>query len=459
MFTSSDNDSEYEFVEEEDPPNEGQGTFSPLNNMLNDDDFNNPIQSSFVVSKSEVLLAILQFALMSSLPNIAIQNLCKMMNSFCSSKFLPDTRNAINKLFNTENGVQYHAVCSKCNVYIREFKRTERNVYCEMCKNHIPVKGSDANFFVLLNVEDQIRNLLQKNEDYYDSVMNDRREDDGKLRDISDGAKYKQFVRSLPLEDKKSYATCIFNSDGSPVFKSSTYSIWPIQIIINELPVDIRNNEPISWALWFGRNKPNMTIFLDVFVDKMKKSSTEGILCKIKTQSKNIKLYPLCCCVDSVSRAPMQGVMQFNGHYGCNWCLHHGVPILQKSKKTIKYPLLDYVPERRNMEDTLRHMDEAVATGKPVFGVKGYSPLVKLPSYDIIDGMLPDEMHLIDLGLCRQFANYWFGTTGHPYSLGNKETTAMIDRTLISLQLPKQIAKLSRPLKDRKYWSARDWQN
>ncbi|EFN66114.1 hypothetical protein EAG_05121, partial [Camponotus floridanus] len=34
-----------------------------------------------------------------------------------------------------------------------------------------------------------------------------------------------------------------------------------------------------------------------------------------------IKVFTVCCCVDSVARAPMQDMVQ-HGHFGCNWCLH-----------------------------------------------------------------------------------------------------------------------------------------
>lgn len=47
-------------------------------------------------------------------------------------------------------------------------------------------------------------------------------------------------------------------------------------------------------------------------------------MCKINDQEIPIKVYPLVCCVDSIAHAPMQGSTQFNGKYGCPWCLHPG---------------------------------------------------------------------------------------------------------------------------------------
>lgn len=56
----------------------------------------------------------------------------------------------------------------------------------------------------------------------------------------------------------------------------------------------------------------------------MNKYSQEGISCTINYQKRLIKLHSLCCCVDSVSPAAMQSIVQFNGFYGCSWCLHRG---------------------------------------------------------------------------------------------------------------------------------------
>lgn len=81
---------------------------------------------------------------------------------------------------------------------------------------------------------------------------------DGSVNDITNSREYLKFRNSVPQNVKKSYASCLFNSDGSPVFKSSKNSIWPIQIILNELPAEVRMNSPVTWALWFGRDKPNM---------------------------------------------------------------------------------------------------------------------------------------------------------------------------------------------------------
>ncbi|KAL7289590.1 hypothetical protein TKK_0016557 [Trichogramma kaykai] len=181
------------------------------------------------------------------------------------------------------------------------------------------------------------------------------------MKDIYNGKQYKKVIEKIGDEAQTWYATCVFNSDGSPVFKSSTYSLWPIQISINEIPANIRQKETITWALWFGKNKPEMNTFLKVFVDTLQKISVDGINCVFQNSiAKNIKLYAVCCCVDSVARAPMQGITQFNGFYGCNWCLHPGKSVKNKTKgTTVKYVLLEDPIDMRTKSNMLEHMEQS----------------------------------------------------------------------------------------------------
>ena len=52
------------------------------------------------------------------------------------------------------------------------------------------------------------------------------------------------------------------NTDGIPVFKSSKMALWPICLMIHELPKRRKLRENMVLAgLWFGPTKPLMTTF------------------------------------------------------------------------------------------------------------------------------------------------------------------------------------------------------
>ncbi|XP_032683407.1 uncharacterized protein LOC116849888 [Odontomachus brunneus] len=209
----------------------------------------------------------------------------------------------------------------------------------------------------------------------------------------------------LNYYSKHAFATAIFNCDGVPVFKGSKCFIWPIQIIVNELPPQIRLNNSILYGLWFGKSKPDMNVFLSPFVkDAKEKYCISGISCKILGEIRHIKLYFLTCCVDSVARPAMQGTIQFNGRYGCNWCLYPGENIQGIIKYTIKYP----VPNLRTERETLEQMEQAIYNNVTIKGVKTSSCLINLPYFNIISGFVPDYMHCCLLGVARRLAEVWF---------------------------------------------------
>ena len=58
---------------------------------------------------------------------------------------------------------------------------------------------------------------------------------DERVQDIYDGLEYRKIERKFSSENK-AYVTLLCNTDGVQIYNSSKYSIWPIWLIINELP-------------------------------------------------------------------------------------------------------------------------------------------------------------------------------------------------------------------------------
>lgn len=74
----------------------------------------------------------------------------------------------------------------------------------------------------------------------------------------------------------------------------------------------------------------------------------------------------------------MQELTQCNAHFGCNWCLHPGKWVANPLKPNCgshKYPLCAEPVAKRNMEDSIRHMESGTPQ-KPCMGFKTASPLI-----------------------------------------------------------------------------------
>lgn len=181
--------------------------------------------------------------------------------------------------------------------------------------------------------------------------------------------------------------------------------------MLNEVPYHVRSKELILAGLWFGKDKPNMNIFLEPFVEQMNELLKNGVECILNEVKTCIKIFPLICSVDCIARAAMQGFSQFNGKYGCCFCLHPGEWVRSnpnnKKSGNIKYPLQVDVPKKRTVEHTIQCMKKAVTSKKPIFGVKSPSQLINLEKFDIIYGYVVESLHNCS-GIAKQFATMWF---------------------------------------------------
>ena len=68
-----------------------------------------------------------------------------------------------------------------------------------------------------------------------------------------------------------------------------------------------------------------------------------------------------------------------------------------------------------------------------VCGIKAPSPLLKLPSFDIVSGIAIDAMHCVYLGVVKQLVGLWFTSkhSGQRWYCGNK--VERVDKRLLEI--------------------------
>jgi hypothetical protein len=127
------------------------------------------------------------------------------------------------------------------------------------------------------------------------------------------------------------------NTDGVPVFKSCKFSLWPILYSINELDYELARSNIFTLGLWFGPNpnKPNFHTFLEPFVGVVKDLANTGMQWTCDNTIIKSRIFFPILVAGSVTRPIVLGLLQFNGSYGCTWCLSKGKS-LQLSEKSHK---------------------------------------------------------------------------------------------------------------------------
>ncbi len=294
-----------------------------------------PMMPNISTTVAEGILLLMSFVLHYDLPWVAMEDLFVLMNVIFGFSVFPQTKHMLAKLFGGMNSaITFHVFCPACQNYLRKYTGQidkSVNAQCSQCTLWYNVRKltADGHCFVTLSVKDQL-NALLKNESIA-SLLKERLDGIDKIvnpasvKDITDGHLYKMKRRDLAL--KKHDITATFNTDGSPVFNSSKSSIWPIQLVVNELPPKLRWQHVIVAGLWYGPSHPNMQMFLQAFVQEFEPLSSNGFQWVYQGITYCSRMFAICACVDWPARALLQNTVQYNGYFGCSWCLHPGVLI------------------------------------------------------------------------------------------------------------------------------------
>lgn len=91
-----------------------------------------------------------------------------------------------------------------------------------------------------------------------------------------------------------------------------------------------------------------------------------------------------------------------------------------------------------------------------VCGIKAPSPLLKLPSFDIVSGIAIDAMHCVYLGVVKQLVGLWFTSkhSGQRWYCGNK--VERVDKRLLEIKPPSVITRIPRSIQHHlKFWKGK----
>lgn len=323
----------------------------------------------------------------------------------------------------------------------------KKSAKCKKC-----AEKTDLKYFIEIPIIPQLKTLF-KRPGFYNKIsthrFNRKKICEANLEDIYDGAIYKNEIKNGFLSNK-SNISFTWNTDGVPLFKSSKFSIWPLYLVINELPYEERfkKENVIIAGIWFGPEKPNANLFISVFRDCLKKLY-KGICFKnsgqkfVKTRAKII-----CGTCDLPAKSLFLNMKQFNGYYGCQKCLIRGLRI----DKTHTYPYEDNL-KLRSSEETIKFAKQAVVLKEDVFGVKGPTVMSDI-CVDFIGTTAVDVMHCVYLGITKRLMSIWFDAeyTNHPASM--RLFIAAVNKLLTLIRPIESIPRRPRPLDDSSYWKA-----
>ncbi|RVE69911.1 hypothetical protein OJAV_G00082580 [Oryzias javanicus] len=396
----------------------------PMAGRFNPDFNREQVHSGSALTSGALLVLLLTFILKHSLSNAAAKDLLDLLNLLvpgCVPKSLQFLKNRYS------SKAEIHLYCPKCGSYMG----VEPGSRCGACQQRLSKKCllEKEHYFLVMPLEVQLRSVLP----HVHSQLGKHAVRDGCVSDVVTGREYEGDRRAGRI-------TLTFRCDGFPLLDSKL-SVWPILCSINELPYAERCRNVLLHTLWLGRGRPHVQSFFTPFINELHRLSSEGFGWTDETgaERRTTVAAKVCVC-DSAARSMMQNFQSF----GCSFCYHSGELVPKGRGFTRVYPVQTDGGGRR----------QSIAP----MGVRGPSPLVLLPSFDIIKGFPPDYMQCFCLGVVPEFVDLWFDS-GHahkPFHL-TPQHLHDLDEALCAIRTPREIGQKPRRLSDRKRWTAAEW--
>lgn len=98
------------------------------------------------------------------------------------------------------------------------------------------------------------------------------------IKDILNGEMYMDLRKPGNFLSSENNISLLFNTDGVPLYNSSKVGLWPVYLVINELPPVVRfsRQNMILWGVWQSKSKPAFQTYFQPFVQEMMKLKTQG---------------------------------------------------------------------------------------------------------------------------------------------------------------------------------------
>jgi hypothetical protein len=447
-------------------------------NNMNEEEFQtifenlDKIHPALTCTTSDALVMILSFYLKHNLTWVALEHLLMLVNSIFGSKVLPESKYAFRKIFPSDIKPLYHFYCNFCSLLLEG----ETCSTCEIDAN----STSKPKSFASLPIASQILSVLERNMEHIKPSAVD---EESHICDVIDGELHKNLILTHINQSEFKLITLTVSTDGATVFKSTKKgSLWPIQMVINELSEDVRflPENIIVTGFWFG-GEPPMQMFFKPFVEELNRINQTPLDFNFNGEVNKIQILPIIITADTKAKDPLQEKIGYNGNMGCSYCLHPGknlhdqdiaaeIPRRQRNlglrnnflpsrvHNLVRYTILDNV-ELRTHSNTIQDMQSAYENDSLVNGLKGFSPMAGIPHFNVVQGFAIDYMHCALLGVMKFLLSLWFDSTYHrqPFYIGR--SIKLVDKSLLGIQPPQNISRRPRSLSDRAFWKANEYRN
>lgn len=385
-----------------------------------------------------------------------LESTSELVNSTPNASIrIPTSTYKIKKVIQSGYKTEFHIQCAKCQNY-SVTTSTKSQIACEFCSNNI--KASDSNYFVYIPIKQQLLKSINENFEQIQSSQANNTESTV-ISDVHDSIQHKRIQGKYKNAMVLSLAAF---TDGIVMHKSSSRSVWVIQIAQNFLHPKIRYipKNILVVGLHHGLKKPEMKDFFSPLLKELKSIQRDGGFFVTKNVEK-ILVVPIIlqCCCDLPAKAEVQCMVNFNGRMACGYCLHPGEAIKSKTSNSyVRYIRTEQPSQIRKHEHMLDIYKNLKS--KNSFGVKSISCMVGAKHFDLINGFGIDYMHSTLLGVQRNLLSLWLDSTNHKEQFYiNPKNQAILDQRITNICPTCDISRKPKKIADRAKYKANEYRS
>ncbi|XP_051168710.1 uncharacterized protein LOC127286354 isoform X1 [Leptopilina boulardi] len=366
---------------------------------------------------------------------------------------VPTTKKALWKtLGRDDSNLVYRLYCEMCSQLIGNGKKVERDCDCGACG---PEKDeSFVGTFIQIRLAPQIKEFLDSPKAATALQYKETRVkiDPDAIEDIYDGREYLRISQDF-LNNRNNYTLTLW-TDGLKLAKSSKASCYPFLLQLNELSPHARKRYMFMAGIWVGKKTPNMGKIMESMVDDLNELHDTGITWRPTPEREVVsKFAVVILTADSVAKPVVLRMKQYNGEYGCTFCLAQGKSVERRWIFNAE-PIVPRTSETMNAD-----VRALMATGIESRGVLGCSRLLSLRRFEFIKGQVVDIAHKDYLGNVKTFNERHMTDVGKGWYIGQRENKKKINDILTTIKTPSRISRKSRRIETSNVWKASEWRN
>lgn len=263
------------------------------------------------ISVEEASILIVGFCNRFKLSNVAKDSFIQLIRCFLPiNNKLPKTYDSVKKtIFPNDAVISYKQYCQSCGEHVQKNNQCT-NKFCILKDN----TAKSFNTMFSISIIPQLASVIKM---FYNEILL-KNTNVHKYYDLTDSSHYK-------MKEPETLQLMVY-TDGLPITKKPSKSIWPVLCGLCDLPHTVRNTNrnKIIAGVWHGNENPKSDILFDSLIEDIRALKHNGLKVIIDGVEKLflVDIYGIIC--DTPAKAKVMNMIQYNGNYGCPYCYDPG---------------------------------------------------------------------------------------------------------------------------------------